>query len=204
MSGQAPPRGVQSVVMGQPRQGLTPPGRVAKPGDCGREGQDRRPGLQGRPYPGPRPVGGTNRPQAPHNPDPRGRSRTAREVAGRAMDEEIRMPRWGQQPVQPEDLAIRQPQGSELAAVVNMPSIQSARPGGRRRSGRCRRRARAGAAAGRSTAAIFSTKARPISTPTRTRQRRASGSCSPFQNATAVAAQSRRPGVSVPAMWPSP
>ena len=54
------------------------------------------------------------------------------------------------------------------------------------------------------TAAIFSTKLSPTATPTTTRQRRASGSCSPFQKASDATAQSRSPGVSVPAMWPSP
>ena len=40
--------------------------------------------------------------------------------------------------------------------------------------------------------------------PTATRHRRASGSYSPFQNARAVAAQSKRPGVSVSirCAWP--
>ncbi len=51
------------------------------------------------------------------------------------------------------------------------------------------------------TAPIFSTNASPTSTPTSIRQRRAFGSWSPFQNAMAVAAQSKRPGVSVSIRW---
>ena len=199
MSGSAPSRSrVEHVVVGQPGQRLAPPGRVAQPADQRGERQDRRPGLQRRPLDAPDRVLAEDPAEQPAD-DPDGQrdgQDHARQVAGRPIDEQVRLGRAGgagrcRAGGSPRTPA---PAGRASRQVVTTPSIQSARP----RLATERPRQLAGdqpeqqRERARSPRAIFSTNASPSSMPTATRHRRAFGSYRPFQNARAVAAQSKQ------------
>ena len=211
MSGRAPSRSVLSiVVVRQPRQGLAPPGRVARASR--RAG--RTPGSPSRsPAPGARPP----RPGACGRPAPGagGRSRRARGIASRIArqaalggsgENRSVYVGGGKMPRQAMDLQGGEAQGDEhrgrrdeAVDPVGPAPAAGERPGqvADDEPGQERDRGPSPPPSSRRTPG-------PASTPTATRQRRAWGSCSPFQKARAVAAQRNSPGMSVAAMWPSP
>lgn len=197
---------VQAIVMGQPGQGLAPPGGIPKPG----QQWGREPGSPAR-----------FRVRAARCPTAYRRKEPGKQAAGHPNDHRYGEDRpWdrglGMGPQQVRDLgsgsksarrrisANATTDGAAIRIVLTSPSIQEARSRREKRAG-SRWPITSQVNNGKRTinAAIFSRKARPTRIPTTARQSRPSGRSSPFQKANAAAAQISMPGMSVPIRWAS-
>ena len=198
----------EHVIVGQPGERLAPPGRVAQPADDRGERQDRRPGLQRRPL-DPPDLAPREEPAEQRDGRARPASGIARitpgqSLAGRWMNRFVIFGRR-KLPLEELDLLERQRQRGQHRAGRDqaVDPVRSRRPRARpARAGP--RRARQQREQDHHRAPSSRRTPGPAGCRRATRQRRASGSYSPFQNARAVAAQSRRPGVSVSirCAWP--
>ena len=205
--------GVEHVVVGQPRQGLAPPGGVAQPADDRGERQDRRPGLQRGPLDAPDRMpregpASSRRTIQTTSGTSQDRARAARSAGastnrsrtGRGVRDSTSRPAGGSR-------GTPGPAAASIAADVTRPSIQSARPPGGsnvRGSRPTTSQSRSGTSDDHRRHLLDERQARAATPDQRPATAGRSARAAPSRTPAAVAAQSRRPGVSVPAMWPSP